>query len=63
MITAQSNLKEKVSGVKNILRKNRRLKLTKYIVYNVSALKEETGQIPKPVFYAISLRRLRQAVP
>ena len=32
MITAQSNLKEKVSGVKNILRKNRRLKLTKYIV-------------------------------
>lgn len=32
MITAQSNLKEKVSGVKNILRKNRRLKLTNYIV-------------------------------
>lgn len=32
MITAQSNLKEKVSGVKNILRKNRRLKLKKYVV-------------------------------
>lgn len=29
MITAQSNLKGKVSGVKNILRKNRRLKLKK----------------------------------
>lgn len=29
MITAQSNLKEKVSGVKNILRKNTRLRLKK----------------------------------
>lgn len=29
MITAQSNLKENVSRVKNILRKNRRLKLKK----------------------------------